>query len=122
MIRCLDTYALIELHNGNQKFTNLLNEKCVITDITMAECYGWLYQKHNLQTADFWHRKLSALCVPVPREIMLKAVRFRIDNKKENLSFFDCVGYVFARENNMRFVTGDREFKDKEGVEFIKKE
>jgi len=27
---------------------------------------------------------------------------------------------IFAKENNMKFVTGDRAFRDKEGVEFIK--
>jgi len=57
-----------------------------------------------------------------PRDIMLKAVRFRIDHKKENLSFFDCIGYIFTQENNMAFDTGDKDFKNKEGVEFIKKE
>ena len=87
----------------------------MITDLTMAEFYADFYRKFNLQTADFWHRKFSTICVPVPREIMLKAVRFRVDHKKENLSFFDCVGYIFAQESNMTFVTGDKEFKNKEG-------
>ena len=50
---------------------------------------------------------------------MIRAVRFRIDNNKQNLSFFDCVGYIFAVENSMKFVTGDREFKDKPQVEFL---
>ena len=45
---------------------------------------------------------------------------FRIDNKGKNFSFFDCVGYVFAIENNIKFITGDREFQSMEGVEFVK--
>ena len=44
-----------------------------------------------------------------------------VENKKQNMSFFDCVGYVYARENNIKFVTGDKEFEKKEGVLFIKK-
>jgi predicted nucleic acid-binding protein len=46
-------------------------------------------------------------------------MKFRIENRKQNLSFFDCAGYVFAMENGMTFVTGDREFRNMKGVEFV---
>jgi predicted nucleic acid-binding protein len=120
-MKCLDTYALIEINNGNPKFTHLLNQQVIIPDIIFAEFYGMLYKKYDLKTAEYWHRKLSSLCRPVPREILLKATLYRINNKKQQLSFFDCIGYIFAREHNMLFVTGDKEFKKKEGVEFIQK-
>ena len=44
----------------------------------------------------------------------------RIEHAKENLSFFDCVGYVFAQEHGLIFVTGDKAFEKREGVEYIK--
>jgi len=119
-MKCLDTYALVEIHNGNQRFAGLLNDEIVITNMTMAEFYAFLYRKYNLQTAEYWHRKLSFFCKPVPMPVLLKAVKFRIDNKTKNFSFFDCVGYTYARENNMKFVTGDRQFHSIEGVEFVK--
>ncbi len=119
-MRCLDTYALVEIHNGNPKVSDLLNEEAAITDITMAEFYGYLYRKHNAATADYWHRKLSFICKNVSRETLIKATRFRIDRKEQNLSFFDCVGYVFAAEKGMKFVTGDKAFKQMDGVEFVK--
>ncbi len=118
-MNCLDTYALIEIHNGNPRFAGLLNEEAIITDITMAEFYAHIYRKYDLKTADYWHRKLSFLCKPVSRDTMVKAVRFRIDNKKQDLSFFDCVGYIFAVENGMKFVTGDKEFQQMANVEFL---
>ena len=121
IMKCLDTYALVEICNGNPAFSHLLNETVVITDITMAEFYADLYKKYGLKTEDYWHRKLSILCRPIARETLLNAVRFRIDHYKQNLSFFDCVGYIFARENNMLFVTGDKEFKLKEGIQFMQK-
>lgn len=120
-MKCLDTYALVEISNGNPLFAHLLNENTIITDLTMAEFYGDLYRKYNIKTADYWHRKLSSICRTVPREILLKAVQYRIDRKKQNLSFFDCVGYLFALENNFTFVTGDKEFQHKEKVEFIRR-
>ncbi len=118
-MKCLDTYALVEINNGNPKFANLLSEDAVITDATIAEFYGYLYRKYDLKTADYWHRRLSFFCRPVSRGILIKAVVFRTDNSKLNLSFFDCVGYIFAVENGMKFVTGDREFKGKPHVEFL---
>ena len=119
-MKCLDTYALVEIHNGNPKFAWFLGEDIVITDITLAEFYANIYRRHDLRTAEYWAKKMSFFCKSVSRDVLLKAVRFRIDNKGKNFSFFDCVGYVFAIENNIKFVTGDREFKTMEGVEFLK--
>ncbi|MEK6948903.1 MAG: PIN domain-containing protein [Nanoarchaeota archaeon] len=119
MTKCLDTYALVEINNGNPKFASLLNENIAIADLTFAEFYGQLFRKYDKKTADYWHRKLSVFCKPVNREILLKAVIYRIEHAKEDLSFFDCVGYIFSLENNLRFVTGDKSFKGKESVEFL---
>ena len=118
-MKCPDTYALVEINNGNPKAASLLEDDIAITDLTFAEFYGNMFRKYDKKTADYWHRRLSFFCKAVPREILLKAIIYRIEHAKEELSFFDCAGYVFARENRMIFVTGDKEFKKKEGVEFI---
>lgn len=117
---CLDTYALVEINNGNPKFSGLLDKDAVITDLTMAEFYANIYRRYDEKTADYWHRKLGPFCKIVSRGILIKAIKFRIDNRKKSLSFFDCVGYMYALENNMLFVTGDKEFQHREGVMFIK--
>ncbi|MBI2574589.1 PIN domain-containing protein [Candidatus Woesearchaeota archaeon] len=120
-MKCLDTYALVEIRDGNPKFVLLLDEDIIFPDTTMAEFYAVLYRKHGLQTAEYWHDKLCMFSKPVSHDIMLKAVRFRIDNKNQNFSFFDAVGYVFAVDNKMQFVTGDKEFRNMPGVVFIQK-
>ena len=118
-MKCLDTYALVEIHNSNPRFTGLMNEDIVIPDIVLAEFYSLLYRDYGLQTADYWRRKLNFFCKPVSQNVLIKAVRYKYDNKKENLSFFDCVGYIYALENGMPFVTGDKEFEKKKNVEYI---
>lgn len=118
---CLDTYALIEIRKGNPKFSFLLNKEIIITDLTMAEFYSVLYRENDENTAIYWHKKLEFYCRAVSRNILIRALKYRIDNKKEGLSIFDCIGYIYAEENNMKFVTGDKAFKDKEGVMFIQK-
>ena len=118
---CLDTYALAEIGEGNPKFLEFLNKDFVITDLTMAEYYSILYKDHKEDKAVNWHGRLSAFCKPVSREIIIKALKYRIDNKKEDLSIFDAIGYIFSLENNLKFVTGDKAFKNKESVLFISK-
>ena len=118
-MKCLDTYPLIEIHKQNPLFLSLLKEELVIPDITLAEFYLYLYKHYNQLTADYWHKKLTLLCKPVSREILIKAIIYRYHYKKENLSFFDCVGYMYAQEHNILFVTGDSAFQYRQGVEFI---
>ena len=118
-MKCLGTYPLVEIATGNKKFAFLLEEDFVVTDITISEFYYVLLQRYDVSTADFWYGKFEHYCTDVSRSILIKAVKFRHDNKKKNLSFFDCVGYIFAIENNHKFVTGDKEFQNLTGVMYI---
>ncbi len=119
-MKCLDIYALVEIALANEKFSILLTDDILITDITMAEFYYVILQKYNQPTADFWYRKLSHYCSQVPLHMLIKAVIFRYENRKKGLSFFDCAGYIFARENKHVFVTGDKEFENMDGVLYLK--
>ncbi len=65
--------------------------------------------------------KFRPYAFDVSFEALIKAVDFQQQHKKEDLSLFDCVGYIFSKEKNYRFVTGDKMFKDRENVEFIQK-
>lgn len=119
-VKCLDTYALIEISRGNPNFANYINANCAIPDLTLAEFYLVVLRDHNEKTADFWLKRLEPFAMPVSRNILIKAVRHKHEYRKFNLSFFDCAGYMFAIENDMSFVTGDKEFEGKESVEFVK--
>jgi rRNA-processing protein FCF1 len=117
---CLDTYALVEIHNCNPVFSALLNDDFVITDITLAEFYGLLYRRHGRTTADYWLKKFESYAVRVETQTLMDAIRYRTDFAQENLSFFDCVGYMHSLAQGLMFLTGDKAFKNKKGVRFIK--
>lgn len=119
-MKCLDTYALIEIHDENPNFLHYLGQEFVIPNITMAEFYSVILRNYNEKTANYLLKKFDPFIVPVSFDIIIKAVKYRHDYKTQNLSFFDCVGYMFAMEKGIKFVTGDKEFENKEGVEFIK--
>ncbi len=120
-VKFLDTYALWEILSGNSKFTHYFEEDFVINDLILAEFYGIILREFNEQTANYWALKLRSYSQQVSISTLIKAVKFRRSNPKKNLSFFDAVGYIFARENNYIFVTGDKEFEHLQGVEFVKK-
>ena len=119
VVLCLDTYPLVEIAKGNQKFGHLLEQDFIITEITMAEFYYVILQGYNAATADFWYRKLQHYCVQVPKETLIKGVNFRFENRTKNFSFFDSVGYVFSVEHHHTFVTGDKEFEAMKGVMYL---
>lgn len=121
MKKCLDTYALIEIKLGNPKFDRYLDIDFVITDITLAEFYSVLLREEDEKTADYLYKKFSSRSAPVDKIILKESVKFRHENKKTGLSFFDAVGYIFSIRNECLFVTGDKEFEDMENVEFVKK-
>ena len=120
-MRVLDTYALVEIRNQNPKFAHLLNKPFVITDPTIAELYIVLMKEVGEEEARYWYKRFSSYCKPIDKAVMIKGLKFREMNKKENISIFDAFGYIFSRENNYVFVTGDKAFQHREGVEFIKK-
>lgn len=119
--KCLDTYILIEIYLGNKNFLEYLNVEFVITDLTLAEFYGVLLREYGESDANLWSEKLERYAVPVEKEILEEAVKFRHKNKKSGISFFDAVGYIFALKKGLKFVTGDKEFEKFKGVEFKKK-
>ena len=120
-IRYLDTYILCEISKANSKFLPLLQETCIINDLTLAEFYSTILREYNEATAEYWLQKFLPYTKPVPLSILIKGIKFRKEHVKRNISFFDAVGYIFAKENIGVFVTGDKEFEKLEGVEFIQK-
>ncbi|MBI2550050.1 PIN domain-containing protein [Candidatus Woesearchaeota archaeon] len=118
---CLDTYALVEIARGNENFKPYFEEPFVVPDVILAEFYGIQLRVDGEATADYWFNKLKGSLAETPIELLINAVKFRYRNKGKNLSFFDAVGYAFAKKNNLLFVTGDSGFEGLPGVRFVKK-
>ena len=117
----LDAYALVEIAKGNQKFAKYTTQEFVVNDVTLAEFYNIMLRDYDEATADYWFRKISPNTEPVTKELLRDAVKFRRSSREKNFSFFDAVGYVFARQRACRFLTGDREFEGMPNVEFVSK-
>ena len=94
-------------------------------NLEKAKNLSWFFKtgkgEYGEGEAELWLKKLERYSLQVSRKILIEAVKFRHEHKKQNISFFDAVGYIFSTKNGYHFVTGDKEFKGREGVLFIQK-
>lgn len=119
LVNCLDTYVLMEIEQGNTSLLYLFDQEIVIPSPIMAEFYNLMLRKNNKKTADYWFNHLKSLVKEIDLDIWIDSIIFREKNKKQKLSLYDSLAYIFAQKNNYFFVTGDKEFKTKKGVKFI---
>ena len=103
-LKYFDTYILWEISRANEKFSMYENEEFIISHLTLAEFYGIILREYNEATANYWLKKLLGNTRQVPLQTLIKAMKFRHAHKKQDVSFFDAVGYVFAQENKIPFV------------------
>jgi len=84
----------------------------------LFELHQSLLRQFNKKTADYWMDKFNIL--EITMEDIIKASDFRYKYNKEKLSMTDCIGYIVAKRNKLKFLTGDEKFENKENVEFVK--
>ncbi|MBI2668246.1 PIN domain-containing protein [Candidatus Woesearchaeota archaeon] len=113
-----DTYALVEIHQGNPHYEPYKQGEVVLCQLNIIELiYHFVRSKEE---AKEYLAYLSKLVVDIPSPIIWKAMQFKYEKKADDLSFADCIGYIYAQENGIKFLTGDRKFENLPGVEFVK--
>ena len=116
-----DSYAIIEIIRGNENYLKFKDEELVTSILNLGEVYYYLLKEKDEKTADSWHRLLINSAMLVDSGIVVKAMKFRFENKSKKFSFVDCIGYMLAKEKGIKFLTGDKGFENFENVEFVKK-
>lgn len=115
-----DSYALIELFKGNANYAPYIQEEVTITIFNLAEIYYAILNGFSESVADIIYSKCKKSVVEIGEDVLKAAMKFRKENKKKDLSCTDCVGYIYALENNLVFLTGDKEFENMKNVEFVR--
>lgn len=114
-----DTYALIEIIGGNKKYIPYLSSGIVINNFILAElCYN-LLKEHGVEKSGAYVDKYALFAVRVDTAIIKEAMAFRFSLKKRKVSMIDCIGYIQAKKLGIKFLTGDKEFKDMDNIEFV---
>src|SRR3989338_8156698 len=115
-----DTYAIAEIINGDSNYARFSLEPVIITIFNLAEVYWISINQYSEQEADEIYLRYSGCVVDISEDVLKEAIKFRKKHKSKNLSYTDCIGYIYALKNSLIFLTGDKEFKDLNNVEFVK--
>ena len=115
-----DTYALIEIIGGNSKYKKFLKKILITSAYDLMELYYAFLRDYNEKTADKYFDIWSAFSIRIPHATIKNAMKFKLLHKKDNLSYTDCIGYIYSIENGIMFLTGDIKFKNLDSVEFVK--
>ncbi len=114
-----DTYAILEIIEGNKNYQNYINSRIVINNFVFAElCFNLFKVKYP--NAEITLNKYKEFIVSIKPEVIKNAMKFRYDFKKQNLSMTDCISYFQSKELGIKFLTGDKVFEKMENVEFVK--
>ncbi len=115
-----DTYALIELIEGNAKYQKYQQADMIINEFVFAElCY--FFERNPYVDAHKFLKHVENVLVRTPLEVIQQAMQLRFKLKPKKLSMADAIGYAYAKELGLKFLTGDKEFKDMDNVEFVAK-
>lgn len=115
-----DSYAIIESIKGNLNYTKYFSENIIITIFNLAEIYWFSLNNYDESEAEKIYKKFSVSVSDIDDNTLKEAIKFRKQHKKKNLSYADCIGYIYALKNNLIFLTGDKEFEGMKNVEFVK--
>jgi len=115
----LDTYAIVEIIRGNEKYRGFLKFELFTSIFNLYEMYYVLLRDFNDTMAKKYFFQFKRLVFQIKDEHVFLASQIKFDNKKQRLSYADCLGYSICLNEEMLFLTGDKEFKNFEQVEFV---
>jgi len=115
-----DTYALIEIINGSERYRKYLRITPITTKLNLMELYYCLLRERGEEKAEFYYNFYLPSCISISDEVIKNAMKLKLKFKAKRLSYADCIGYILALGLGIKFLTGDKEFKNMENVEFVK--
>mgnify|MGYP001566335941 CR=1 FL=1 len=119
MVIFLDTYAMVEIFEGNKKYLPYQSTDVVTTRFNLFEFYYVVLSKYGKENADRVFKNYVNAAKEASDEILKSAAEFKLQHKKKRFSFADCIGYKYAEAIGAKFLTGDYLFKDFQNVEFV---
>jgi len=119
-----DTYALVEILKGNPNYEKYSSAELYTTEFNLLELSYALVRDFGVEKAEeILEIMKSSVTVVIPEVhhyVLASEIRIRERKNGKKLSLIDCLGYAMAKSLGVKFLTGDREFREMENVEFVK--
>lgn len=114
-----DTYAVIELLKRNPAYLKYGEFPLITTVLNKIELTWWALNEHGEAFADILRNSIVHV-VEITDDVIKDAMIFRKNHKKRDISNADAIGYAYSLKQNIKFLTGDQQFKDLPNVEYVK--
>lgn len=114
-----DSYAIIEILKASESYKHYINLDFITTKLNLFEVYYRILQDSR-EKADVFLKLYTSKAIDFDEIIIAEACKFKLINRSKQLSITDCIGYMVALKAGVRFLTGDKEFKNFPNVEFAK--
>ena len=115
-----DSYAILEIIAGNEEYERFKGDSVITNTLNLSEVFYSLLKEGSEKQAKEIIEQIDFEVIELSEEIAVESAMFRRRNKEKKLSYADCIGYVTALKNGMKFLTGDKEFENFKNVEFVK--
>ncbi|MBI4154893.1 PIN domain-containing protein [Candidatus Woesearchaeota archaeon] len=116
-----DTYALYSIALGRENYAKFSKGYRIVTTImNLYELYYNLIKEGEYKLAEEFVNRLISSCIEITSEDIKHASKFRLENTKKDISFIDALGYAIALNLDIKFLTGDEQFRNFKNVEFVK--
>lgn len=115
-----DSYAIIEVIKENPAYAAYKDAMVITTKLNLFEVFHALCRSAGYASAKKVLEKYWECIQEYDQEVVETAALYKLSNKEQRISMTDCIGYSFARQLGVPFLTGDKEFEGKENVEFVK--
>ena len=116
-----DTYALVEIAQGNQNYARYREDIKILTNkVNLMELAYFLFRIGKEDKIEIVFKDYLKYNIEPSTNALIGAAKLKFLQRKKKLSYTDCLGYLIAKENKVKFLTGDEKFKNMLNVEFIK--
>ena len=88
--------------------------------MNIFEVYYGLLRDVGEKEAEEFLKNYYQFIINFDEDVIREASKFKLNNRKRNVSMVDCIGYTLAKKIDIRFLTGDKEFENLPNVEFVK--
>ena len=115
-----DSYAIIEAMKASKAYQRFEKEEVVTTAANLEEVFYYCLREGKFAEYKTALQRLKPTIISPVLDDWEDAALMKFSHKKKNLSLIDCLGYKMAIKNELKFLTGDRQFEGFHNVEFVK--
>ena len=117
-----DSYAVLAYLSNNPKYIPYFEESDgFLTKLNLLEIYYRTLEEHGAEAASQVVKVFAKYLTDFTVSDIEGSIKLRLKLKKNgcDISYADAVGYYLALKMEIKFLTGDKWFKELDGVEFV---